>query len=141
MIRCLIRNESVAATPEEFVRQRVLSLMLQLGYPKGLIAVEQSLHRLPHLQSTKVPLRRADILCFGNNHSPLMLVECKAAKLTEAVFRQVAGYNHYVRANFIAIANSEEIRLGWIEGKVYRFISHLPKYEDLFIKIKDNSAL
>lgn len=145
---CPIRKELVAALPEERVRQRMLHLMLEeYGYPPGLVAVEKSLRQLPHLTPADQPLipnRRADIVCFAKGVHPqfdlypLLIVECKAVKLTQKVIGQITGYNHFVRAYFIAIANEEEIRIGWNDPNRdgYSFVPYLPSYTELIRAVK-----
>ena len=141
-IRCAIRKVSVAAHPEELVRQELLSLMTaQLGYPSSLIAVEKELALLPHLKlnPSEIPDRRADILCFGKGIHPdfelypLLLVECKAVTINSKVINQVVGYNHFVKSYFIGVANQEEIRTGWYDNslKRYQFVPFLPTYQEL----------
>lgn len=141
-IQCLIRKKWVAALPEEIVRQRVLFHMIeQKGFPPSLIAVEQSLQLLPHLtpeERTRVPKRRADIVCYFKKNdseglSPLLIVECKSIKLSSKTLSQIAGYNHSIRSCFIAIVNHQEIRTGWYDSqkKDYNFIDFLPDYERL----------
>jgi len=139
---CPIRKTWIAATPEEEVRQRLLhDLISLLGYPHGLVAVEKELKQMPHLRLNPVepPLRRADILCFGKEIHPdyalypLLLIECKAVKLTRKVINQVTGYNHYLKAYFIAVANQEEVQTGWYDKEKgdYTFIPRLPGYQEL----------
>lgn len=141
-MRCIIRGIPVEAQPEELVRQSLLLHMIgSLGYPQSLIVVEKELKHIPHLRlyNQEVPERRADIICFGKGihpeHGlyPLLLIECKAVKLTSKVVNQVAGYNHFVEAYFIAAANKDEIQTGWYDAssKKYRFVPFLPAYRDL----------
>lgn len=128
--------------PEEQVRQHLIQHMTgPLGYPKGLLVVERALHTLPHLATVdlKCPNRRLDLLCFGRGIHPkhplypLLLVECKATPLSDKVKSQVAGYNRYVGAYFIAIANQTEIETGTYDAKEsrYHFTKGLPPYESL----------
>lgn len=140
---CQIRKEWVAALPEEVVRQNLVYRMLhELGYPAAHIAVEKSLRRISSLSlpPARLPLRRADIICFGNGGAdpghpfyPLLLVECKAVPLTERMVRQVTGYNLYLQAAYICIANQYEIRTGRFDPRKggYSFISWLPSHADL----------
>jgi len=141
-IRCAIRKVPVEATPEEIVRQELLLRMLgPLGFPEGCIAVEKALRQMPHLAlaDCEIPDRRADIVCFAKgihpDHDlfPLLLIECKAVKLTPRVINQVSGYNHYMGARFIAVANRDEVRLGWIdpETEQYTYIPYIPEYQEL----------
>lgn len=148
-IYCSIRKMMVAAQPEEIIRQNlILRMTSDLGYSAASLVVEKGLRQMPHLQliDTKAPQRRADLLCFAPrihpNHPlyPLLLIECKAVKLTSKVIKQVAGYNHYVQAYFIAIANGEEVRTGWYDPqqKDYAFVNRLPSYAELLSRVMSN---
>lgn len=148
MIYCALRREWVAKTPEEIIRQRLIGQMVnELGYPTCQLVAEKGLNQMPHLGyflNKKIPRRRADLLCFVPNIHPeyplypLLLVECKAVKLTQKVIHQVVGYNHYVKAFFVAVVNGEEIKLGWHDPSLqeYRFISGLPQYRELIGMLK-----
>ncbi|SDC29370.1 type I restriction enzyme HsdR N-terminal domain-containing protein [Williamwhitmania taraxaci] len=95
------RKRFVSLTPEEWVRQNFLNFMVdQLGYPKGLISVEQQL-KLNGLT------KRCDILAYSKTGNPVLLVECKApsVNLTNEVFAQVARYNITLQVPFLAITN------------------------------------
>ena len=132
-----IRQCWVRATPEEKVRQRWLQTMVhRLQYPRELIVVEKKIGELPSLCSADVPDRRVDILCYRKEiHllSPLILIECKGEPLTDAAVDQVIGYNHYVKAPFVAVVNLEQVRLGAfdVEKKKYVFSSIFPSYTEL----------
>ena len=134
----------MAATPEEKVRQSLIQVMTQeLGYPPGGISLEKRLKEMPHinLSSKMIPSRRADIIIFAKDihpqhaYYPLLLIECKAVPLNEKVVRQVVGYNQFVNAYYIAVANQTEIRLGWYQEaqQDYRFISSLLPYKSLLV--------
>jgi len=142
LIYCPIRKINVAALPEEIIRQKLIACMTQqLGFPLSYLAVEKELRQMPHLKlvNNKVPQRRADLICFSKEihpqHSlyPLLIVECKAVKLTLKVARQVAGYNHFVGAYFVAIANESDVKTGWYDSvrKEYIFVDYLPSYDQL----------
>lgn len=139
---CPIRRAWVAAQPEEIVRHKLVSLMVEeLGYPLSLLVVEKQLRQIPHLalSKRKFPNRRADLICMGKGiHSkhalyPLLLVECKAVPLTDKVLRQVTGYNHHLQSYFVAVANDKEVCVGWYDKqqKEYIFKNGLPHYSDL----------
>lgn len=145
-IYCSIRKQLIEKTPEEEVRQALLQRMRALGYPESLTAVEKSLASMPHLLTKKLPDRRADIVVFSaNTHPqfslfPLLLIECKADALTSEVMRQVIGYNHYVRAPLIALANQQEIRTALFhnnEGWVFQ--TGLPSFEEAISKVLLNT--
>jgi hypothetical protein len=141
---CPLRKAWVAATPEELVRQALLHELIHvLGYPAALLSVEKELKTLPHLGAharVSLPTRRADILCYApGNHSlyPLLLIECKAVKLTARGVNQVTGYNHFVKAYFIAVVNHEERRFGWYDAQQgeYTFIPQIPPYAELLASL------
>lgn len=132
---CAVRKILVRATPEEYVRQGIIQYLIQdLGYLKGGISVEVSLQQMPHLSSsdTKVPKRRADIVCYHQGW-PLLLIECKAVNITEKTIRQLIGYNWYLKAPFIAVVNSKEVRFGYLDKNKnsFHFSQHIPAFRDL----------
>lgn len=112
-----IRKSWVAATPEEIVRQLWLQRMIrELQYPKSLIAVEK---KIPQLQ------RRIDILCYDPDCKPLLLIECKCEDLDQKAIEQVVGYNHFVKAPFVAVVNEKEVRFQSME------LDRLPTYPEM----------
>lgn len=137
-----IRKTFVLTLPEEIVRQQLLQKMInQWGYPKSLLAVEKDLCNLPHLIHKAFPSqkRRADIICFAKNINPnfsiypLLMIECKACKLTKKTIDQVLGYNHFVESYFVSIANEKEIFTYWynLKKKQYTSVNFLPSYDQL----------
>ena len=135
-----IRKIWVRATPEEVVRQQWLKRMTQqLDFPRELIVVEKEIKELPHLAFNEVPDRRVDILCYGKETPsssdlfPLLLIECKDEPLTEDAVNQVIGYNHHVKARFIAALNLKEVQMGAFDAvkNKYIFCSFLPSFKEL----------
>ncbi len=97
----LLRRKYVRLTPEEWVRQHVVHLLIDhYQYPKALIRTEVSLT----LFDTQ---KRADIVVFDRSAQPFLLVECKAPQvaLAQTVFDQVARYNHVHRAPYFVVTN------------------------------------
>lgn len=125
-LRCLIRKASVAHTPEEEVRQSILSHLLHKGlYPEGLISIERG------LLAPNAPKRRSDILVYSGDLKPLLLIECKATPLNSAAYRQVIGYNYYVKAPLLALVNQNEAVTGVLDTqKGWVFTAGLPSYAD-----------
>lgn len=130
---CLIRKEWVKHTPEEGVRQKTLSSLLTLGYPGSLIVVERKISQLPHLtQKPQLPNRRIDIVCYeAKSLRPLLVIECKARAISPNQWRQVLGYNFYIGAKLLAIANSQEVQLVDAYGNSLLLSDDLPSYEKL----------
>lgn len=140
-----VRRCWVKATPEEQVRQYWLKWMIhELHYPKELLAVEKELKELPHLYGRSVPERRLDILCYGKGIHPsfplypLVMIECKSGRFTDDALDQVIGYNHDVKACFIAVVNLEEVKFGFFNSdeKEYQFYSVLPSFKELMQWVK-----
>ncbi|GAB5415944.1 MAG: type I restriction enzyme HsdR N-terminal domain-containing protein [Crocinitomicaceae bacterium] len=102
-VECLIRRKKLVLTPEEWVRQHVIHFLIENGVPKGLIASEVS---LKYHERTK----RADIVVYGMDQKPVWIVECKSADvpLSEAVFRQIASYNHTLQVEYLMMTNGLE---------------------------------
>ena len=125
---CAVRKRWIKATEEEKIRQKVLAhLIHDLGFPLSGIVVEKS---LSELVSEKVPPRRIDIVCYGGvAFMPLLVIECKAVPLTQAMMRQLCGYNRYIKAPSYALVNSTQIVCS-LRGDSR---DSLPLYEETFI--------
>lgn len=118
-----IRKKWVEATPEEIVRQKILNHLIGLGYPPHTIVVEKGLPE-------GAPRRRLDILCLESKTlRPLLLIECKSIPLQEKMLAQIAGYNSFVGAPLICLANEGEFMLQWEKDE--RVVEHLPTYQEL----------
>lgn len=128
-----VRKKWLIATPEELVRQKILLYLIEeLGYPAHAIAIEKKLSELPHLQDQKVPDRRLDILCYeSGSYRPLLLIECKGVSLQEKMLSQVMGYNAFIGAPLICLANEGEFLLGWVDETRPLPFERLPTYQTL----------
>ena len=103
-VNCLIRNKKIILTPEEWVRQHLISYLdLNFNYSKSRMAVE---YELKYNKLSK----RADIVFFDKNLMPYLLVECKApeVKLDKNVLHQIVTYNSKLNAPFLLISNGIE---------------------------------
>lgn len=97
----IIRKKYLVLTPEEWVRQHFVHLMInQFNYPKSLISLETG-HLYNQLH------KRTDIIVYDRNAEPFLLIECKAAsvELSQKTFEQVCVYNQTVKAPYICITN------------------------------------
>ena len=100
-IFCLIRRKWIILTPEEWVRQHFLNLLItHLGYPKGMMRLEQT---LSYFKNQK----RSDIAILDKDGNTFLLVECKSpdVKLDQKVVNQVSEYNKVLNSKYIAITN------------------------------------
>lgn len=100
-----LRGRYVALTPEEYVRQRFVHLLISsYGYMPALMANEVS------LQVGKLS-RRADTVVYHNSLRPLLLIEYKAESvaLTPEVLEQALRYNATLGVLYIIITNGKRI--------------------------------
>lgn len=132
---CPLRRRWVKPTPEEQIRQKLVAAMIEKGgYPLSLLAAELP---LAQLSEGKVPRRRLDLVCFvqakEGGVEPFLLIECKAVALGERALRQLLGYNYFLKAPYVALANGEELLFGeWKEEKLsYSRRAELPSFEAL----------
>lgn len=124
-----IRKKYVVLTPEEWVRQNLIEyLVIEKGYPKGLIAVETS---LKHNGRS----RRSDILCYHNNNYPILLVECKApdVKISQETFDQISRYNLTYKVPFLLVSNGLQHFVCQVnfESKTTSYLQEVPHYNEL----------
>ena len=99
-----IRKKFLILTPEEWVRQHFLHLLINhLNYPRGLFQVER---QHTYAQSAK----RSDIVVLNKSGAPFLLVECKACdvRINQQTLEQIALYNKTLAAEYIAVTNGLE---------------------------------
>lgn len=138
---CRVRNYEVKCSPEELVRQSLLTSMIQeLGYPPGLLVVEKKLSELAGFSlpnsdfgPRRLPNRRIDILSYGPDLlKPLLLIECKAQPFSTREKLQLLGYNYYVRAGFLLLASPVCLQLFTVGETVEeREVEAVPHFENL----------
>ena len=129
-----VRKKFVALTQEEWVRQHFIHYLADhRNVPRSLIAVEASLryHRLK---------KRSDIVVYGKDGAPCLIVECKAPEVTvtQAVFDQVAMYNMALKVPYLAVTNGMVHFACYIDhasGKII-FLKEIPEYEQM-VKNRD----
>ena len=130
-----IRKRLIYITPEETIRQKVISYLLNiLKVPAGMIQVEEHLSHYG-LKSKD----RADIVILGKNKDndafPLTVIECKAPKvpLDEKAMNQALNYSDALGSVFTVLINGDsEFCYKYIESsKQYAQIEDLPKYTDM----------
>jgi len=124
-----IRKKYVVLTPEEWVRQNFIQYLVdEKGYPASLIAVEKrvDVNLLP---------QRSDIVMYNSNACPVMIVECKSAKvkITQDVFNQIARYNMKLRVPFLVVTNGLQHYCCQMDygKKSFRFVQEIPVYESI----------
>lgn len=126
---CIIRKKALILTPEEWVRQHVIHFLInQKNVPLGLISSELGIqiHQLN---------RRCDVVIFGREKAPKLLVECKApeVKLNQNTLQQIAHYNATLNVDYLWITNGIEHALYFIDriNSQIQILNELPNYDDL----------
>lgn len=124
-----VRKKYVALTPEEYVRQQIISYLVnEKGYPLGLLKVEMAL-------TLNGMTKRTDILVYSRAGNPVMIVECKAesVRLTQATFDQLACYNLKFNVPYLIATNGIKHYCCMLnfEQSTYTFIKEIPCYNDL----------
>ena len=95
-----MRRAWLSATPEEFVRQGLIGLLAENGYPVSLMQVERTVGRSRD---------RLDLLVLDRAGRPFVLAEAKAPGLDlRPAVRQLARYNRQWRAPYLLAANGVE---------------------------------
>ncbi|MBQ6301761.1 MAG: type I restriction enzyme HsdR N-terminal domain-containing protein [Bacteroidales bacterium] len=98
-----LRKKMVALTPEERVRQWFIGVLKEsMKVPEYMMMSEVS------LKLGDKPFR-ADILVYGRDTAPLMVVECKRPEtaMDREVLEQALKYNLVLGVRYIAITNGE----------------------------------
>lgn len=123
------RKKWIVLTPEEWVRQNLLSyLSNDLKYPKGLIAIEKEIV----VANRKL---RFDALIYGKDYSPKMIIECKAPeiKITQEVFDQILTYNYITKAPYLLVTNGLFHVVCRVKGNSeFDFLEKIPDCNDLY---------
>lgn len=122
----IIRKKDIVLTPEEWVRQHFLHLMINhLKYPKSLIKVESG---MSYFKSAK----RSDITVMGRNGKAFMVVECKApeVKIGKEALNQISVYNKITKARYVAITNGMKHFIWEAGEKNYNQLTKFPAFAD-----------
>lgn len=121
----IIRKKNIVLTPEEWVRQHVIHLLIaNYGYSRSLFQVEKG-------TSYNSLQKRTDIVVYNREGSPHLLVECKAPeiKINQYVVEQASRYNKNINAPFLAVTNGLKtfcFSVDFKTGKVMQ-LQDLPK--------------
>ncbi len=130
-----IRKKLIFITPEETVRQRVLSYIInELNVPMEMISVEEHLSHYGIKSSL-----RADIIikCFTKNEEliPLAVIECKAPGigLGDKTANQMLGYSDLLGCDYAMMINGDEYFCYYYaeQEEKYIQINSLPTYKDM----------
>ena len=124
-----LRRKYVKLTPEEWVRQHFVHMLVERkGYPGALMANEVAL-KVGEKQL------RADTVLYDSRLRPRMIIEYKAphVAITQAVFDQIATYNLLLRVHYLVVSNGLShycCRMDY-ENRQYRYLQDIPLYAEL----------
>lgn len=124
-----IRKKWLVLTPEEWVRQHIVNYLVNYkNYPPSLISMEAS---LKYNQLSK----RSDVLIFNKLGKPLLIIECKAAKvrIVQKVIEQVSLYNKTIGAIFLCVSNGLN-HYCWTmnqNSQKFDFLKQIPDYNEI----------
>ena len=119
----IIRKKFILLTSEEWVRQHVVSYLINHGVSKNHIGVEKKIiiNKLT---------KRFDVVVFKRDGSVKLLVECKAPniKIDQKVFDQTSIYNMNLNSEFVMTTNGLVHYFFKIDNssKTYNFIKDFP---------------
>ena len=123
------RKKEYLLTPEEWVRQNFLQYMVvEKAFPASLISVEMGF-RLNKL------IKRGDIVAFGKDGKPLLLVECKAStvNISQGTFDQIARYNMSLKLDYLIVTNGLKhycCKMDF-QNKTYSFLESIPSFNQI----------
>lgn len=98
---CVARKKTLLLTPEEWVRQHIIHYLVNdKNVPLGLLVSEYS------IKVNKLA-RRCDIVVFGLDQLPKLIVECKAPEVSinQKVLHQVSQYNFQLNVDYLFLTN------------------------------------
>lgn len=121
-----LRRRWVALTPEEHVRQLLVSYLSGVaGYPAAFMAAEKEV-KLLRLR------RRFDLMIFDRNHQPWMLAECKepGVPVTDNTLHQLLAYHSQIPCRYWLLSNGIQTYCAdsATPGEI-RWLDALPAYE------------
>lgn len=122
-----LRKKDVALTPEERVRQWFIGILSQqMSVPMHMMMSEVGF-RLGEKQY------RADILVYGRNTAPVMVVECKRpdVELDLDVLDQTIRYNKVLNVKYIVITNGLKTFMFEWNGQKYEPMAQFPAYNEM----------
>jgi hypothetical protein len=125
----VIRKKYVLLTPEEWVRQHFLHLLINhYQYPKSLIKIETGL-KYNQLQ------KRSDIVVYDREGKPFLIVECKSTDvpLSQKTFEQITTYNYTLKSKYVVLTNGLHHFCCSIDHEkgAYEFMKDLPPYGEI----------
>lgn len=121
-----IRKKYVVLTPEEWVRQHMVTYLTEaMQYPKGLFSIEKT------IVINKLR-KRYDIVVYDADHKPWMLIECKepGIRVTEKTLQQLMRYHQFLQCPYWMLTNGREHYCAAVNKDGVQWLSALPFHND-----------
>lgn len=128
-----LRRCYVALTPEEWVRQHFVNMLLtQKGYPATLTGNEIAI-------TLNGMNRRCDTVVYDKQMKPRVIIEYKAptVKIDAKVFAQIASYNMVLRVDYLIVSNGIQhfcCKMDYNKNG-YTFLKEIPTFADIINEI------
>ena len=123
-----IRKKFITLTPEEWVRQHFINLLVNhLNYPASRINVEGGI-------KYNQLLKRVDLMVLDNTLKPQVLVECKSPSIaiSQATLAQLSVYNKVCEAALVVLTNGMVTYAGLCKSHGnFELLERLPKAQEL----------
>ena len=122
-----LRKKEVALTPEEKVRQWFIGVLKERLKVPG------------YMMMSEVGMKfggkdfRADILVYGRDTAPLMVVECKRedVPMSREVLEQALRYNLVLNVKYVVITNGLKTFGFERTGETFRQLQSFPDWETM----------
>ncbi len=114
----VIRKKFIQLTPEEWVRQKCIFLLItEKNYAKGLFQIEKA---SKYVQKIK----RTDILVYDTQGEPFLLIECKAQHIALDIdaFQQLLTYHAIFPTPYLALYNDIDIKIWKFDKNTNEYI-------------------
>lgn len=120
----IVRKKWLQLSPEEWVRQNMIHLLLSKQYPLSLIAIEKAI-KLGELT------RRCDMVVYTRDAQPFMIIECKEMKvqLSEKTLEQILRYHIVLQTKYLIITNGSYCFGFQKKDGQFIEINEFPEYE------------
>lgn len=122
-----IRKKWLVLQPEEMVRQLAIHYLVE---EKGCSIARINIEKGLKVNSLS---KRFDLLVYGRDLKPFLLVECKApqAPVNQDAFRQVSWYNMPLKVRYLLVTNGIESYCCALdyERESYEFLNAVPDME------------
>ena len=132
-----LRRKNVSLTPEEGVRQwfiRILNEELHIPLHKMMSEVGMRFGEdVGGLAGEKRKTFRADIVAYGRQGEPLLIVECKRpeTELTREVLEQILRYNAVLDVRYLAVTNGRSTFFFRRDGRSFTGLDRAPLWEEM----------